>query len=185
MGSRGDLPPAVAPQMSDTVEFLARGAVIGVAGAAAMDLWSLVLRRRYHVPTLDYALLGRWIGYFPRGRFFHQRIASAKPVVGERALGWLAHYAIGVTFALLLLAIWGLDWARTPTILPPMVVGLGTVVAPWFVMQPGMGIGFAASRTPNPRATRLRNVATHAIYGVGLYLSAVALSVLWGSRAAT
>ena len=169
--------------MPDAVELLARGVFMGLAGAAAMDLWSLLLRRTFNVPTLYYALLGRWIGYFPRGVFFHQRIASAGPVAGEQALGWLAHYAIGVTFAILLLAITGLDWAQTPTILPPMLVGLGTIVAPWFVMQPGMGAGVAASRTPNPRATRLRNVATHAVYGLGLYLSAVALAILWSNQA--
>jgi hypothetical protein len=97
-------------------------------------------------------LLGRWIGHFPRGRFLHERIASAEPVVGEGLLGWFAHYAIGVTFALLLLAIWGVEWVRSPTILPALLVGIGTIVAPWFVMQPAMGAGIAGSRTPNPMA---------------------------------
>ena len=136
-----------------------------------------MLRRRFGIPTLDYALLGRWIGNFPRGRFVHDRMSAAEPVSGERPLGWLAHYAIGVTFALLLLAVWGLDWVRSPTILPAMVVGLGTIIAPWFVMQPAMGAGIAGSRTPNPTATRLRNLGTHAVYGVGLYVSALILAV--------
>ena len=165
--------------MSDAVELLARGVLIGVGGSALMDLWALFARRAFNVQGLDYALLGRWIGHFPRRRFFHERIASADPIRGERPLGWLAHYSIGVAFALLLLAIWGLDWARSPVILPPMLIGLGTIVAPWFVLQPGMGAGIAASRTPDPRAARLRNLATHAVYGVGLYVSAVALSILW------
>jgi hypothetical protein len=164
--------------MTNVSNLLVAGALIGVGGAALMDVWSLVLRHRFGIPTLDYALLGRWIGQFPRGRFVHERIAAARPVPGERPLGWLAHYAIGVTFALLLLAIWGLDWVRSPTILPALLVGLGTIVAPWFVMQPAMGAGFAGSRTPNPLATRLRNVGTHAVYGLGLYLSAVAVSLL-------
>lgn len=43
-------------------------------------------------------------------------------------------------------------------------------------MQPGMGAGFAGSRTPDPAATRLRNLGTHAVYGVGLYLAALALA---------
>lgn len=168
--------------MTGAVQSLVLGAVIGVGGAALMDLWGLILRRGFGVPTLDYALLGRWIGHIARGRFFHDRIATAPPVPGERPLGWLAHYAIGVTFALVLLAIWGLDWVRAPTIRPAMVVGLGTIVAPWFVMQPAMGAGIAGSRTPNPRATRLRNLGTHAIYGVGLYLSALLLSIVLLSR---
>jgi hypothetical protein len=144
-----------------------------------MDAWALFARRAFDIQGLDYALLGRWIGHFPRRRFVHERIASAEPIRGERPLGWLAHYSIGIAFAFLLLAIWGLGWARSPTIWPALLIGLGTIVAPWFVLQPGMGAGIAASRTPNPRAARLRNLATHTVYGIGLYGSALALSILW------
>ena len=157
-------------------EIAVRGLVMGVAAAALMDVWSLVLRRGFGVPTLDYAMLGRWIGNIPRGRFTHARMSAAEPVPGERPLGWLAHYAIGVAFAVLLLVGWGLDWARSPSPWPALVVGLGTIIAPWFVMQPAMGAGVAGSKTPNPAATRLRNLGTHAVYGVGLYLSALVLA---------
>ena len=165
--------------MSDAVVFVAGGVLMGVTGSALMDVWSLALRRGFHVPTLDYALLGRWIGGFPRGHFVHARIASAEPVAGEGVLGWFAHYTIGVTFAFALLAIWGVAWLRSPTILPALLVGLGTIMAPWFVMQPAMGAGIAGSRTPSPGATRLRNLGTHAVYGVGLYISAVVLSTVF------
>jgi hypothetical protein len=165
--------------MNELVEILGRAIVVGSGGAALMDAWGLLARRALNIQGLDYALLGRWIGHFPRGRFFHERIAAATPVPGERALGWAAHYAIGIGFAVLLLLVWGLDWARSPTLLPPMLVGMGTILAPWLVMQPAMGAGIAASRTPNPGAARLRNLATHAVYGIGLYLTAVALSLVW------
>ncbi len=165
--------------MNYGLEFLARGALIGLGGAALMDFWALIARRAFNIRGLDYAMLGRWIGHFPQGRFVHERIASAHPIRGERPLGWVAHYSIGMAFAFLLLAIWGLDWARSPTILPAMVIGLGTVVAPWFILQPGMGAGIAASKTPDPRAARLRNLATHTAYGIGLFVSATALAALW------
>ena len=158
-------------------EIAVRGLVMGVAAAALMDAWSLVLRRGFGIPTLDYAMLGRWIGNVPRGRFVHERMSAAEPVPGERPLGWLAHYAIGVGFAMLLLVGWGLDWARSPSLGPALLVGLGTIVAPWFVMQPAMGAGIAGSRTPNPAATRLRNLGTHMVYGIGLYVSALVLAV--------
>lgn len=154
--------------MTEVLELLVRGALIGLGGAAAMDAWALVARRAFNVQGLDYALLGRWIGHFPRGRFVHDPIASADPVPGERPLGWAAHYAIGITFALLLVAVWGVEWARSPTIGPALAVGLGTIVAPWFVMQPAMGAGIAAARTPTPWAARLRNVASHIAYAVGV-----------------
>lgn len=165
--------------MSEGLELLARGVLIGAGGSALMDVWALVARRAFNVRGLDYAMLGRWIGHLPRGHFFHERIASTEPIPGERPLGWLAHYAIGITFSMLLLGIWGREWARSPTVWPAMLIGLGTIVAPWFVMQPAMGAGIAASKTPNPAAARLRNLATHAVYGIGLYGSAVILSILW------
>jgi hypothetical protein len=164
--------------MPDGLGLLASGIAMGVTGSALMDLWSAVLRRRFGIPTLDYRLLGRWIGHLPRGRFMHDRIASAEPVSGERAIGWLAHYGIGVTFAFLLLAIWGRGWLESPTIWPALVVGIGTIVAPWFVMQPAFGMGIAASRSPNPTATRLRNLGTHTVYGLGLYAAAAAMAIL-------
>lgn len=164
--------------MSDVGEIAARGIVMGIVGAALMDLWSLALRRGFAIPTLDYAMLGRWIGHVPRGHLFHDRIATAAQIRGERVLGWLAHYGIGIAFAFVPLAIWGVDWVRSPSIGPALLVGLGTIVAPWFLMQPGMGAGIAASRTPNPAATRARNLGTHAVYGLGLYLAAVVLALV-------
>ena len=166
--------------MPDPLDLVLSALAMGMAGSALMDVWSAVLRRRFGVPTLDYRLLGRWIGSMPKGRFMHPRIAATAPVPGEGVLGWTAHYAIGVTFAAILIAIWGRTWLASPTIGPAMAIGLGTIVAPWLVMQPAMGAGIAGSRTPNPTATRLRNVGTHAIYGLGLYMAAVALSGLAG-----
>jgi hypothetical protein len=36
-------------------------------------------------------------------------------------------------------------------------------------MQPGMGLGIAARRAPNPTAARMRSLTTHAVFGIGLY----------------
>ena len=58
---------------------------------------------------------------------------------------------------------------RHPTIGPALIVGIGSVAAPLLVMQPGMGAGIAASRTPRPAAARLQSLLTHAIFGLGLY----------------
>ncbi len=163
--------------MNGLLEIAIRGTVMGLAAAAFMDAWGFLLRRGFGIPTLDYAMLGRWIGHMTRGRFTHQRIATAEPVRGERPLGYLAHYGIGVAFAVLLLLVAGLDWARSPTIWPALAIGLGTIVAPWFVMQPGMGAGIAGSKTPNPTATRVRNLATHTVYGLGLFAAATFLAI--------
>ena len=135
--------------MSDTGEFALRAVLIGTGATMAMDLWALVLRQ-VGVPSLNLAFLGRWIGHIPRGRWQHESIASVTPVRGELWIGWCAHYAIGIAFATLLLWTCGLEWARSPSVLPALSVGIVTVVAPLFVLQPGMGAGFASRNTPAP-----------------------------------
>ena len=158
--------------MDDALTLGVAAVAIGVLATASMDLWAGLLWRCCRVASLDLALLGRWIGHFPSGRFRHAAIGRAEAVRHERTLGRLAHYAIGVTFAALLLFITGADWLRQPTLLPALAVSWGTLAAPWLVMQPAMGAGIASSRAPRPNAARLRSVATHTIYGIGLYLAA-------------
>ena len=97
---------------------------------------------------------------------------------GERVIGWSAHYLIGIAFAAMLLALWGLDWARHPTLLPALLIGIGSVAAPFLLMQPGMGLGLAASRAPRPAAARTQSLLTHAIFGLGLYAAGCVTS-LW------
>ncbi|WP_342705974.1 DUF2938 domain-containing protein [Burkholderia arboris] len=152
--------------------------LIGAGATFLMDLWTLFRRRAFGTPSLDYALVGRWIGHMMHGRFRHASIVAAAPVAGERALGWLAHYAIGIAFAALPVAIAGTAWIDTPTPLPALVAGVASVVAPFFVMQPAFGFGIAASRTPHPGIARRRSLVTHLSYGVGLYLAAFALAAL-------
>lgn len=156
----------------------AQVALIGVGATALMDAWLLLLGRM-GVRTLDMALIGRWVGHLARGRLTHAAIARAQPIRAERALGWLTHYGVGVAFAGLLLGSQGVEWARQPSLLPAVVFGVGSVVAPLFVMQPAMGAGFAASRTPTPLKNCLRSLANHAVFGLGLYLAASLIAWVW------
>jgi len=151
--------------------------LIGVGATAVMDAW-LVLLQRLGVPTLNFAFIGRWVGHLLRGQFAHAAIAQAAPIPGERAWGWLTHYAVGVGFATVLVGIQGAGWVRSPTLLPALALGIGTVVAPLLVMQPAMGAGFAASRTPTPLKNCLRSLANHTVFGFGLYLSALAIALI-------
>jgi hypothetical protein len=108
--------------------------LIGVGATAFMDLASIV-RARLGAPFPDYGLVGRWLAHAARGRAAHEAIARSAPVKGEALIGWTAHYVIGIGYAaLLLLAVPG--WEARPTLAPAMVVGVGTVLAPFLVMQP-------------------------------------------------
>ena len=149
-----------------------RAVLIGAGATLVMDVWGFVLRQ-LGVKTLNFAFLGRWIGHLSEGKFFHRSIAEAAPVRGELLIGWAAHYTIGITFAALLLAMFGLEWARTPTLLPALIIGVATVIAPLFILQPALGAGIASTNTPAPLLNSLRSLATHVVFGLGLYLSAL------------
>jgi hypothetical protein len=152
-------------------------ALVGIGATALMDLWLLLLSR-LGVPTTSFAMVGRWVGHFARGRFAHAAVAKAAPVPFELGLGWLTHYAIGIAYAALLVALQGAAWLERPTLLPALAFGAVTVAAPWFVMQPAMGAGFLALKTPTPLKNCLRNLANHAVFGAGLYVAAAALARL-------
>ena len=153
---------------------------IGAGATLVMDLWTIARRSVLGTPLANYGLVGRWLAHMARGRFRHERIAAAPPVLGERLIGWTAHYLIGAAFAGLLLAIFGLAWARRPTLAPALAFGIATVAAPFLIMQPGMGAGIAASRTPRPNAARLQSLVTHAVFGFGLYAAALFLNFVKG-----
>ena len=149
--------------------------VIGIGATAVMDAW-LVLLARLGVPTSSFAMVGRWVGNMRRGQFAHAGIAKAPRIRNELGLGWLTHYVIGIVYAALLVAVQGASWLEQPTFPPALAVGVATVAAPWFVMQPAMGSGFLASKTPSPLKNCLRSLANHAVFGIGLYLTAAALA---------
>lgn len=149
---------------------------VGVGATLVMDLWNLFLRRTFSIPSLNYCLLGRWLRHMPGGTFRHASIAAAPQKSLECTVGWIAHYTTGVVFALVFVLLAPGDWLARPTLLPALLYGIATVVFPFFIMQPSFGLGVASSRTPNPTKARLKSVATHTVFGVGLYLCARGLS---------
>ncbi|MCG6149963.1 DUF2938 domain-containing protein [Leptospira levettii] len=159
--------------MDHLVSITIQTILIGIGATMAMDLWRFFLQKTFKVNSLDLGLLGRWVGYCAKGKFFHSPIAKSAVIPGESIIGWISHYAIGIFFASLLPIIWGVNWLENPTIEEPFFLGLSTIIAPWFLMQPAMGIGIAASKTPKPFQVRIRNIAIHTVYGLGLYGTAL------------
>jgi hypothetical protein len=154
------------------MEFFLRAFLIGVGATALMDVYAFVARRFFGVAFTSWAMVGRWVGHLAKGRLAHPGIAKASPVRGELAVGWIFHYVVGIALAALLLSVVGVEWARRPTAVPALAFGVLTVVFPFFVMQPGMGAGVAASKTASPGRSRARSLVTHAVFGAGLYVSA-------------
>lgn len=165
--------------MNQLAQDIARVVCIGIGATVVMDAWLLLLNR-IGVPTLNFAFIGRWVAHLTRGTWAHRAIAKAAPVKGELAFGWLTHYAVGIAFAGVMVAVGGVGWTLHPSVLPALGVGIATVAVPLFVMQPAMGAGIASSRTPTPTRNCVRSVANHAVFGLGLY--AAAASIEWISR---
>lgn len=160
--------------MTDGLVHALLGAVLVGAGATAvMDVWTFLRQPLLGVPRPDYALVGRWLMYMPRGRFRHDAITATPPLAGEREVGWVLHYLTGIVFAAVLLLWQGMAWLQQPTPGPALTVGVVSVAAPFLLMQPGMGAGIAASRSAKPAQARFNSLLTHAVFGAGLYIAAV------------
>jgi hypothetical protein len=144
----------------------------GIGATIVADLWTLVRRRLFGTPLPNFALVGRWVAYLLRGRLRHDAIARTPAVSGELAIGWLAHYAIGIGFAALTVMLTP-GWMQHPSLFAALAVGVTTVSAPFLILQPALGAGIAASRLPDPGAARLQSLVYHLAFGLGLYASAV------------
>ena len=143
---------------------------MGLGATLTFDLWGLFLKHAFKITPSNICLVGRWLRYMPEGTFRHSNIGSTPPKSAECAVGWIAHYLIGITFASALVAFAGNNWLQQPTLMPAISFGVVTVLAPFFIMQPLFGLGVAASKTSNPAQARLRSLMNHAAFGVGLYL---------------
>jgi hypothetical protein len=150
---------------------------IGLGATLILDLWSLFLKYVFRITPSNFCLVGRWILYMPEGIFRHSNIGSAPQKRGECTVGWIAHYMIGITFAIGFVTFTGSNWLQYPILIPALIFGLISVSIPFFIMQPSFGLGIAASKTSNPLQARVRTFMNHIVFGIGLYL--VAILTIW------
>jgi hypothetical protein len=69
--------------------------VVGIIATLVTDLW-LRLLQIVGVPHADWALVGRWVAWMPRGVFVHRPIAATPSIRGELAHG-VRQRAHGIT----------------------------------------------------------------------------------------
>lgn len=162
-----------------SLQEILRIAFVGCGATLIMDIW-LMLLKQAGIQTLNFAFIGRWVGHLLRGKLTHASIAKAPQIPGELSLGWLTHYAVGIAFAALLAGIFGMASITNPSLAPALLIGVSTVLIPLLVMQPAMGLGFAAAKTPAPLKSCIRSLVNHSVFGLGLFLSASLVE--WISR---
>lgn len=146
--------------------------IIGVGATLLVDIWIYFLGL-FNIKSLDYRFVGRWIGNFPKGKFYHKSIMETEAVKGELLIGWSAHYLIGIGFAFMMFIIYGKQWIDNPEFLSALLFGILTAAAPLFIMQPAFGFGVASSKLPGPNMRLLKSVGTHLVYGAGLYITSI------------
>ncbi len=169
MSYAGILTARLSADQNAAIEIL----TVGIVATLATDLWQRLLKAIAGLPPASWGLVGRWVAWFPRGVFVHRPITATPSVRGEVAIGWAFHYAIGIAYAALYLAIMRLGLGSGPTLISALAFAIALLVAPWFVLQPALGLGFMASRMPHPGAVRAINVSVHTVFGLGLYLGAL------------
>jgi hypothetical protein len=156
--------------MNNLAVSLMSAVLIGLGATLTTDLWALFLKRAFKIAAPNYCLVGRWLRHMPEGTFRHSNIASAPQKSAECTVGWIAHYMIGITFAIVFVALADNNWLQHPMPIPAIAFGIITVLMPFFIMQPAFGLGFAASKTPHPTQARLRSLMNHISFGIGVYL---------------
>lgn len=156
-------------------EIVWRGIAMGIGGTVFMDIWAIILHRLFRQPAPNWGPVGRWFWHLPKGKVFHDSIGTASPYEHEVALGWISHYAVGILYGIILAMIAPQGWFAAPSFILPWIVGIVTVGAGWFLLQPGLGIGCAASKTPNPTKVRILNLVAHTIFALGMFVAALVI----------
>ena len=164
--------------MDSLVLLFFRTIFIGLGATLVFDLWALFLKRAFKITPSNFCMVGRWLRYMPERVFKHSNISLTPPKIAECTVGWIAHYMVGIIFAVIFIAFVGNGWIQHPTLIPAITFGTLTVAAPFFIMQPAFGPGFAASRMANPVLARLRSLMNHMVLGIGLYLFGLLLHYL-------
>jgi len=142
----------------------------GITATAALDLWQSAVSRAFALPRTNWALVGRWISHMSRGTFSHEAIGKTAPVRYEAVVGWVTHYVVGIIYAAVYLGLMRFVLGWEPGVGTALCFGIITVAAPWFFMQPAMGLGIMATKTPKPRVLQAYSLSSHAAFGAGLAL---------------
>ena len=146
---------------------------VGIGGTVFMDLWSVLLNRVFAIAPPNWGLVGRWVFHLKHGVVFHSDIQTEQETAGETYIGWAFHYGVGIIYGVVFIALIGADWLRDSSFLRVWVFSVTTLAAGWFLLHPGLGLGIALSKTPNPHFVRAMGLLGHSVFGFGMWGTAL------------
>jgi hypothetical protein len=156
------------------MKILYKTILAGLGATLFIDFGKLIASY-FEIKSRGLLFLGRWLAYTSEGQFFHNSIIQTPSVESEKFYGLIGHYCIGVMYAFLLPLFYGNKWFENPKILSAVTVGLVSLLPPIFIIQPLFGFGIAFSKLPHPSQYLLKVFIIHLVYGIGLYLAAIAM----------
>ena len=143
--------------------------VSGIIATWAIDIWAFFISTVIGQPTTNWGTVGQWLRQIFIGEFVLSSSTNTTPTTFEYVLGWAFHYIVGIVYAALYFLVVLVSLEISPSLLSALIFGVATVLAPWFILQPGLGYGVMASKTINPNKVRFLNLLTHTIFGATLY----------------
>ena len=64
-----------------------------------MGVLALFIMKLFRIAPTNWGMVRRRIAYIPKGIFIHYPIATSAAIRGERIIGWVVHYLIGISYA--------------------------------------------------------------------------------------
>ena len=150
------------------MDVIVSGVVAGVLGTLFMDSLNHLFARRRMISKIDVGMIGRMAAGWTHGRFFYHHPDEIEQVSNEVLYGYVAHYAIGVGFAIPYLLGWNLLVGGTASPVWAIVYGVATTAGSWFFIFPSMGLGALGRRSPEGIRSSLSSLANHLFFGVGM-----------------
>ena len=142
--------------------------IAGIVACLAMDIFQRVLLITCGQPPSNWAVVGRWAVYVLRtARLYQPAIDSSAEIKGERAFGWVVHYAVGIGYALVYSGLMQ-EGLLTASLFDGLVFGILSVIIPWFFFLPVMGKGIMGRHTTTPAKVCLLALANHCVFGLGM-----------------
>ncbi len=152
--------------------------LVGIIATATLDIWQQIYRLVFGAPITDWAMIGRWVGHIPEGKFVQPDIGKAPPIANEYSLGWIAHYVVGIGYAVVYLLLMRFVVGSPPSFISAMVFGAVSVGVTWFFMEPILGAGIMGSKIPRQARAMAHDFTSHLSLGLGLYVGALVAGLI-------